>query len=209
MTTTNPWFLVGVAAVAPIVTALVAALRVLVAGVSRRRNAMLTNMEFVGRLRDYEDRTGTTLPSDVHDRARADLARSARLYVDRNSWQWMMSFPLLYFSLINATAYTVAVLLKGGVWLGLVESDPSMFDSLSLAVYMFSGVVIVWLLLLTFAFGVVSTRREGSSMFTERDDHLVPRPGPALERPVSRTRSTSKKRGRVRLTRAVRGRTDR
>lgn len=209
MVTTSPWFFIGVAAVAPIVTALVAALRALVACVPRRRKAMLTNMEFVGRLRDYEDRTGTTLPSDVHDRARTDLARSARLYVDRNSWQWMMSFPIVYFSLINAVAYTFAVGLKGGVWLGLVENDPSMFDSLSLAVNMFSGVVIVWLALLALWFFAVGTWREASSMFTERDDHLVPRPGPSLERPVSRTRSTSKKRGRARSTRAVRGRTNR
>lgn len=209
MATTNPWVLVGVATVAPIATALVAALRVLVAGLSRRRKAMLTNMEFVGRLRDYEDRTGTTLPSDVHDRARTDLARSARLYVDRNSWQWLMSFPIVYFSLISVLAYTVAAALKVGMWFGLVENDPSVFDSLSLAVYMFSGMVIVWLVFLALWFGVVSTWREGSSMFTERDDHLVPRPGPALERPVSRTRSTSKKRGRARSTRAVRGRTNR
>lgn len=209
MATTNPWVLVGVATVAPIATALVAALRVLVAGLSRRRKAMLTNMEFVGRLRDYEDRTGTTLPSDVHDRARTDLARSARLYVDRNSWQWLMSFPIVYFSLISVLAYTVAAALKVGMWFGLVENDPSVFDSLSLAVYMFSGMVIVWLAFLALWFGVVSTWREGSSMFTERDDHLVPRPGPALERPVSRTRSTSKKRGRARSTRAVRGRTNR
>ncbi|MXN63193.1 hypothetical protein GR184_11435 [Bacillus sp. BGMRC0062] len=186
MPTANPWVLVGVATVAPIVTALVALLRTLLASTARKRKNVLANLEFIERLRGYENDLGVVLSPDVHDRARADLAHSTRLFVDRNSWQWTLAFPLVYGAFINVFAYCVIFALKVCFYLGLMEQEKEVLDSLGVVITVFSLAVIAWTVLFGTWLAVVSTRDEVVNIFKDRDNHLAPRPGPGLARPVGK-----------------------
>lgn len=192
MTVTNPWVLVGVATVAPVVTALVAVMRSLLPRTARRRKNVLANLEFIAYLRTFEEESGVVLSSHVHDRARADLARSARLYVDRDSWKWIMAFPVVYCSFISALAYTCAVGAEVAVCLSLFEPEAELLTSLKLVSLVFSVATLGWVVVLALFLGVAATRGEVLDEFQDREGHLVPRAGPALVRPVGRPQQRAK-----------------
>lgn len=116
MTATTPGLAIGIAAVAPTVTVLIAIVRAVLNTNSRRRKKVLANLDFVSRLRDYEAKDHVTLSPHVFDRAHADLARSARLYVDRESWKWVLAYLLVYGSFINVFATFVSLLIQGMYW---------------------------------------------------------------------------------------------
>lgn len=205
MTSTNPGLALGIAAVAPTVTALIAILRAVLNTNSRRRKKVLANLDFVSRLRDYEAKDHVTLSPHVFDRAHAELARSTRLYVDRESWKWVLAYLLVYGSFINVLATFVSLLIQGMYWALRWQLPQDVLAPLklsttvsSVAILAVAAVVCLW-----FAFEV--SWGESANEFEDRDNHLVPRPGTALTRPVGKPRSTltrgEKKRMAQRLNR--------
>ena len=186
MLTNDPWVALGIAATPAVATAIVASPRSVLSGENRRRKKVLTNLDFISRLRDYEAKDHVTLSPHVFDRAHADLARSTRLYVDRNSWQWIGAFFLMYGALMNVAGNTTVVLIKTLGLGGFISLSQADLPAVRAGINVLSAAVIVGSVAMGFAFLISATWSDSVGAFTDRDNHLVPRPGPALLRPPSK-----------------------
>jgi len=189
MTATTPGLAIGIAAVAPPVTALIAIVRAVLNTNSRRRKKVLANLDFVSRLRDYEAKDHVTLSPHVFDRAHADLARSARLYVDRESWKWVLAYLLVYGSFINVFATFVSLLIQGMYWALRWQLPQDVLAPLKLSATVSSVAILAVAAVVCLWFAFEASWGESANEFKDRDNHLVPRPGPALARPVGKPRS--------------------
>lgn len=200
MLTSEPWIRVGLAILPAVAAALVATLRSLLSGNKGRRKKVLANLDFISRLREYEIKDKVTLSPHVFDRAHADLARSIRIYVDRNSWQWIGAFLLMYAALLNVFVYTVALLVKASGWVSFVDSTRADLPSLNSISTLLSFIVVLGAFAMFLALHISATWSESLDAFKDRDNHLVPRQGPGLVRPLGKPQSilTAKQRKRLR-----------
>lgn len=192
MTVTNPWVAVGIATVPPLVTAIVALARSAVVSTTRKRKNVLADMDFIARLHAYEAANDVRFAPDVLSRSHADLARHVRLYVDRNSWQWFVSFPLVYGSFINMFGYLLASLIKLLAWVADFHPSPDDLPSLQLVITVSSVVVVIWASSVGAMFMGARTWAESVEAFEGREGHLVPVRGPGLTRPLMRRRREPK-----------------
>lgn len=177
----NPYVPLIAAAVGPVIGLLVGGTKAFLGAPGRRRKKMLANIDFIEHLRGYEEQEQITFAPDVLTRAHADLARNARLYTDRNSWQWIIAFPLVYICFFLVFGYTELFLQGVLMHYGFLSGE--VFVGWPVALQLLGLLLFLWVLVAGLSILAMDTMRSSKESFVDRDHHLVPPSSQGLVQP--------------------------